>query len=173
MAAATLLCTAVGFVGALSIGDRDGARPKTTLFEVFNAKSDGISRLGAGWSFPEAWGTWSNGPRAELTLALRQPPVSDVRMSIDARIYPFFPVIEQSVRVNVNGTQVAVIERNWEDGILGGIFYVPAGVVTAQQPMRIVFEITRPTSPNDVGEGADRRKLGLGLKSVTLEYLSY
>ena len=73
-AAATLLCTALGFIGALSIGDQGGTAPKTSLFEVFNAKSEGTKRLGRGWSFPEAWGTWSDGPRAELTLALDKRP---------------------------------------------------------------------------------------------------
>ena len=171
VALAVIIGTVLGFRGMTLIQDRtERSTGKVTEFEAFTGGAEGLRLLGAGWAEPEPWGIWTVGPTARLALKLKGRPASDVRVVIDARIFPFIAAVEQTVRISINGSLVAVVERNWEEGILGGIFYVPASVINAKQPVEFVFDVARPTSPKDVQLGGDTRKLGLGLKSITLEY---
>jgi len=163
----------VGIVGVAFI--HDGASPPpshtgTRLFAAFIPGSNDMRLLGEGWAKPESWGTWTIGPRAELKLPLSRRPASDVHLSITGRIYPWYAKLEQSVRVNANGTQVAKLERGIDGDLYGGSFFIPLHVARAASPIRIVFEIKNPTAPNSIDDNPDSRPLGLGLGSIEVTY---
>ena len=167
----------LGFFGILmfldswiSTGPRKPISQESVSSQEFAAGADGTKLLGPGWSHPEKFGTWSDGPRAEIAWKLETTPVSDVDVRVEARPFPVTASIMQSVEVSVNGTRVATLKLNPEGEFRGGAFSVPLHVALTQNPLRFVFEIARPTSPSDLRVGNDTRKLGIGLKSITVQY---
>ncbi len=166
-----LFLAGLAFFGTSSFLQEKSLEAKRRLWtESFPKGGSGTWLLRKGWSAPESWGTWSEGPLAELDWPLRDQPLSDLSMWIDGRIYPFFEEPAQSVRVLVNGTYVATLTRNFEGGLYGAKFKIPLAVATARKPMRVTFEIARPTSPKSLANGSDTRLLGIGLKSIEIEY---
>ncbi len=174
-----LLCAGAGLMAVAFAGTRAYLRQgavqivHTLETEAFAKGGTGPWILKSGWSIPEKWGTWSVGPVADLVWTLRKPPVADLSMWIDGRIYPRFAEPLQQIRVSVNGARVATIERNVEGGLYGARFKIPLAVATAQKPMLIVFEIANPTSPHSLNDGTDMRRLGIGLVSIEIDYDSY
>ena len=165
--AVVLLC--VSFAMTVSYLDRRALLRKTEV-EAFAEGGSGVKLLRSGWSWQEPWGTWSNGPVSMLAWPLKATPNSPIQVWVDGRIYPFFEQPAQTIDVSVNGKQIATLERNFEGGLFGGTFRVPAQVAVTKSPMEIVFSIKKPTSPKSIGDGTDTRLLGLGLKSIELEY---
>lgn len=168
-----LVAAGVSFFATATFIDRKAASsPKIAEINLFQAGFPGTKLLRSGWHGPEAWGTWSRDHRAELEWTLGRRPASELRVWINGRIFPYVAAIEQSVRVIVNGTHVATLERNADAELYGGNFALPAAVATARSPMILTFEIANPTAPSDVGPSQDRRKLGVGLIRIELEYES-
>ena len=144
--------------------------PPVFQFEAFNTMSDGPRLLLKGWSKPEHWGTWTNGPRANLNWSLDRQPTTDIRVLVKGYIYPRDANIRQAIQVLVNDKPVTVIERNHEGDIYGGNFDIPRSVALSRDPMRIEFVVENPMSPLSLGDSDDARKLGLGLESIELAY---
>lgn len=140
--------------------------------EAFNAAAPGIRMLGTGWSTPEAWGTWSVGSKAELVLKLDPKPADDVQLALEARGFPHLVDNLQKIHVSVNGTRIASLEPNFEGVIRNAVLKIPATVANLREPMQVLFEIARPTSPRDLNLGNDTRALGIGLMGATLRYRS-
>lgn len=176
---ALLLCAGAGLMAAAFTGTRTYLRQgavqivHTVETEAFAKGGTGTWILKSGWSIPEKWGTWSDGPAADLVWTLRKAPLADVSMWIDGRIYPRFAKPPQRIGVSVNGAKVATIERNAEGGLYGARFKIPRAVATAQKPMHIVFDVANPTSPHSLDDGTDMRRLGIGLVSIEIDYDSY
>jgi hypothetical protein len=137
---------------------------------VFAAGNQGIRLLGKGWASPESWGIWSIGPTAELAIQLEHMPADNVDLRLEARAFPHLPNNMQRVNVVVNGSRLSTLEANTEGILRGPPISIPAKVAAASRPMRIVFEITRPSSPKDLNLGQDTRQLGIGLMGISLEY---
>jgi hypothetical protein len=135
------------------------------LFLTVDAKvGDSLPMLGCGWGSPEAWGTWTLGPRADMHLSI-QPPSSDV--TLRAVVQPFVGQRkEQEVKVSADGIPVAV----WT---------IPAGEpreltaripqpVTSDGDVRVTFDIVYPSSPRDSGLSTDARKLGMWVSWISI-----
>ena len=163
------VCGIAAFVGMKLYLDGPAATPfDSEVTEIFTTSGNGGKLLGTGWSAPERWGTWSEGPRAELGWKLAAPPIGDLRFAIRGLIYPPYAEANQTVQVSVNGTHVATLRTNSDGGIRGGEFTVPAKAAGVNDPMQIVFQVERPVSPAELHLGNDARKIGLGLKSITV-----
>jgi len=145
--------------------------PKLTAGET-HACAMGMSgslMLATGWSVPEPWGTWSEGPVAKILLDL-----SDISFAKGATIefdtMPFLPssLIMQRVRVSTNDSAIA----EWifsQDEMAQGWKAVPRSIRIEVKDFglegRVVLEFTieKPVSPQEAGLSQDTRKLGFAI----------
>lgn len=129
---------------------------------TFAAGQAGSTALEDGWSWPETWGTWSEGGTATILLTLPQAAMPQ-RLAIDAIGFGPQAGRPQPVTVLVNNREAA----RWELPDGAAVTHhvpVPAGGVT-----RIEFRPARPMSPRARGMGTDPRRLGLGLVGLRAE----
>ena len=133
---------------------------------AFDLASPALFCLVSGWSTPEAWGTWSEGPTAKLRL-----PLAGARgrwralFTCKAFGPPHAPVTVQAR----GGSAAQAVD--WS---------MPADVIVQREldvdasgdDVTVQFTFPNPASPRDLGLAADSRQLGLGLIAVTLVRLS-
>ncbi len=119
--------------------------------------SDACYLLGAGWSFVETWGVWSDGPVVGLDL-----PVVAGKHAVLLTVVGFSPQNRQSVRILINGAAQ-------------GSAFVPAArrstlsisvPPSAMGELHITLRIKHPGSPAAAHLGGDERQLGLGLIAI-------
>lgn len=126
------------------------------------AGQPGTSLLGAGWSAPEDWGVWSDGPLA--TLVLRLPPEKPVTLTVSANALPRRQSPTRAVAVLVGGAVVGT----WIIGPEQATFSVT--LPPSPGPALVVrLRIEDPVSPIQMGLGEDPRRLGVALRSVRLD----
>ena len=121
--------------------------------------------LGTGWSLPEPWGIWTDGPEATIRLPCN-------------RYQPYFDRPEVMLTLDAVGFGARTIAvTNADRTVFSGTVeeLAPLNLVGAVDGCRngpIVFRIAiaDPTSPSEVGFSQDRRKLGLGLVSFSLDW---
>jgi hypothetical protein len=125
---------------------------------------------GAGWSFPEPAGTWSDGKRAKLNLQLPQDTKSDVVLT--TRLIPYvatgFP--PPSVAVEVAGVEVA----RWPaiaDSPAVRCAVIPAHLLSAGR-LDLTLNIDAAPSPANLKTSGDVRELGVLVQSVVLDEAS-
>ncbi len=131
----------------------------------FAAGGDSYRFTTSGWSHPEPAGTWSDGVAASLTFrvpATKRPLRVSAKLS--AHIKP--PVVEaQFVHVYVRGEKIAT----WR--------VADAAVFTALIPrqfagsgglVNIDLHIPGAVSPQQIGSGADSRRLGIQCSEMTI-----
>ncbi len=148
----------------------DPRRSKIVEAEFFGSGPKSSRLVRSGWYPAESWGSWSNGPTAQVEWRLVGRPLGDVDVNIDGRIFPYYADVAQSIRVVVNERSVAVLQRNDEGELYGANFRIPREVAAARTPMKIVFQIANPTAPSSVIKSNDQRKIGLGLGTMKLSY---
>jgi hypothetical protein len=121
--------------------------------------------LGGNWSLREQWGVWSGGHRANITFDASSLPDS-FTVAIQANLFPPVPSLTQTVRVLDESENLLTIISNEQPN---GEFIVKMQKLPAQLgPLRsLIFDIDVPTSPQELGTSQDRRKLGVGLVSLT------
>jgi hypothetical protein len=163
---------AAGFYATLRYLNAPAVPERSPLFqeEFFSSGASGVKLLGSGWHQPENWGTWSNGPRATLSWTLDFEPLSSLQLKVEGRAFPVQVDRLQTIHVEVNGSHVGTMQSSVEGRLRNSSIEFPRSVAMRQAPMQIVFLIDRPTSPDELGAGRDRRKIGLGLSSVLLQY---
>ncbi len=135
----------------------------------FDAGGTGVAYLGNGWSAPEAWGVWSDGPRAELSLPV--DPRGRMELGLACEVGAFVPLdrSEQRVEVWINGVSSAVWQLEatpgWRELRVPPQALQPAG---ATLWLSVRFEIASPSSPKARGDSDDARQLGLALRRLKL-----
>jgi len=134
----------------------------------FNQGSAGVY-LRSGWSGQESWGTWTDGPSAELHLPLGQAPADgDCELVLKCQL---IAPGRQEVRVLLNGNHIGVIgpypEAAGRHLVTREMRFPFEGKLLRQHNV-IVFVIERPVSPQELGLSKDPRKLGLGLVSLKI-----
>jgi len=119
--------------------------------------------LKTGFSGAEFWGSWTDNTQVVIEL-----PAKDIakegtlflRTLVDGYVYP--PKLErQIVDVFFNNHKVA----KWiftKRGKQIKEIKIPQNLLNTAQSLRISFSIPNATSPKQVGESEDNRKLGLG-----------
>ncbi|WP_347904603.1 DUF6311 domain-containing protein [Pseudomonas purpurea] len=133
--------------------------------QLFNQVS---TQLVSGWSVPEAWGTWSNQTEAEIALRVSAPVHS---LTLDAIVFvqPNHPT--QDLIVTINNVQALSARLIKADGNPIEIPLTPAlqQAIAADGMMRIRLQLPNAISPKALGMGGDDRRLGLGLKALTVQ----
>ncbi len=125
--------------------------------------------LGDGWWGSESAGTWSAGPRAELGLRLATKPSGDLKLLLDGHglLAPAQPSL--TVEVEANGTAVGRI--SFDAAAPGGerAVSIPGGLLGEDGELRLSLLSSPWHSPAELGLSADRRPLGLFVRSLVLE----
>jgi hypothetical protein len=129
---------------------------------AFVEGTDSRSTLSLGWAAPEAWGTWSEGPRSLLILRLRGP-VSELEFTAAPVTRPGGPLI---VNVSVDGQPTCT----WQLAVNAPRVYTvplslgPDGM--RERVVRIGFAYSDFRSPTALGNSPDPRQIALGLRQV-------
>lgn len=123
--------------------------------------------LAEGWGRVEEWGTWSEGPEAEVVL--RIPPEARA-ISIEAAAFVQPSHTRQRVEVLINGVEALSTQfTRLQDNTLE-LPLTPAirETINADGRLRVHFHLPDAISPKALGLGSDERVMALGLKSLTV-----
>lgn len=119
-----------------------------------------------GWSYPEAWGTWTDGPAAELRLSVdRQRAAEDLQLIVQGH--------GQSGDGGGTAAQVQVNDEPVADWRFPGE-RVEHRVLLRQEllaraaPLHVAFHIESPRVPAESSASGDVRRLGIGLQHLAL-----
>ncbi|HEY8553752.1 MAG TPA: DUF6311 domain-containing protein [Burkholderiales bacterium] len=132
----------------------------------FNESARTSAYLVRGWSHPEPWGTWSEGPEAELLL-----PVSGEARNVTIEAHPLVSAShpKQRIVIEVNGVPA------WEGDVRAdsGAIDVPideTARAAAERDglLRLRFRLPDAARPKDLGINQDVRVLALGLRALTV-----
>lgn len=122
-----------------------------------------LSRLG--WSWPEAWGTWSDGPTAEILLqmsAVDRP--RHLVLEVLAMTVPEKGLLSQTVTVHANG-QLLGSRTVASPQTLS--FDIPEAAWSGTDGLlRLRLDLPKAASPQQLGQSRDRRLLGIGLRRL-------
>ena len=123
----------------------------------------------AGWSRPEAAGTWSVGERSSLAVRLAEPPAGDLVLTA----WVWGVVHEQRVPVRevevlAGGTRVATwrLERFAPEPRSARI---PLSAVGPEGVLRVTFRFPEHRSPRDMRINGDTRRIGMLLSEWQLD----
>jgi hypothetical protein len=118
-----------------------------------------------GWSNQEPTHRWTEGPRAGLSIRLRDQPDKDLLLRLKANAYLGGGLPYQTIGVVVNGREVATWQMkglDWYQSV------IPTDLVSEDGLVEVVFNISDPRSPDEVGESADTRKLGIAAHKLII-----
>lgn len=124
--------------------------------------------IAQGWSAQEPTHHWTEGDQAGLLISLGDYKSGDLLLSLHGSGYLGDGLNHQNIAVSVNGAHVA----NWEVAGLG--LYqarIPAELIPESGELNIVFDISDPKAPCDVGESTDCRKLGMSVQDILIDYV--
>jgi hypothetical protein len=132
---------------------------------AINNSEDWSRVLVAGWSAPEGWGVWSEGPQAELLLPPSSSADADIALEIttDAYVTASHPAL--TVTVTAAGEALAVWEFTHELHVRTLVLDIPHRLISPAG-VQLVFQIATPESPRRLGLSDDGRLLGLGLHTI-------
>jgi len=116
--------------------------------------------VGWGWSFPEGFGTWSEGDKAKLVLPL---PDGAKTLTLQLRALVTATHPEQKVDVWVNG-QLQQSLKLTQDSNNAVKIALPAKTPT-QDYVTIELKLPNKVKPKDIGIGDDIRELAIGMVS--------
>ena len=159
------------FVRTVQLGDaRAPAAAPYLLGTMLDFTRDGTAGpyLGDGWLAPDATGTWSVGPSAELSLGLAPPPAGDGVLAITASALTGPSRPEVAATVLVNGTAVGTLQFKQGEAIAERTLAVPHALLAGPGPLRITLELSDTRPPKALGIAPDPRPLGLSLRSLGL-----
>ncbi len=131
--------------------------------------SDGKVRaewVHSGWSVPEPWGIWTEGPVAELLLPVpKETPLQALKLELIA--YSGRPSQMQGLSVFLSGRLA------WQGDLVAGqptTIRVPIDSTDVTSGYaQATLRIADPQSPSSAGVNNDTRRLGVGLIAIELE----
>jgi hypothetical protein len=122
-----------------------------------------------GWSLPEDWGTWSDSEVSSLIVKLGQVPDGDLLLAIEGRAFVNQKYRRQEIDVSVNGVIVDRLIYASPETVELKTLRIPRSVVSGENGLVLIeFMFRHAKSPSELGSSNDRRRLGLGLISMTL-----
>lgn len=148
----------------------DSVLPGQTL--VFSAGAAGVRYLGDGWMPPEGWGVWSSMRPATLFLPVSGDwTPSKLKLQFWGQLgNP--PHTSERFRFEVKGDGPIILEATSAQPIVNvEISIGPGARAQAQADGALVIQVEAPEakSPAEMGLNTDQRKLGFGLRGVTIE----
>lgn len=134
---------------------------------LFGQANSGALHLWAGWSAPEAWGTWSEGVHAELIVPVSFK-VRSLQLEADALVSAGYPKQVLTVRINNSLALTTALTSP-----SGNLVHIPVPEdaqkkISEQGFLRLQFELPNATQPNAIGINSDDRILAIGLRAITL-----
>ena len=147
---------------------------------TFHSDGNGVRFLSEGFTKPERWGVWSDGPRASLTIPLatsgEKALPADRSIKLLIRMGAFARPENPRVHVKLKANDVKVAEWNFtynspnvknRGTLIKRIVYLPEGMSTTGI-INLVFEIDGIASPINLGLGQDTRELGIEITELQM-----
>lgn len=130
----------------------------------------GVAWLQSGWSQPEAWGTWSIGNYAVMSIDPRNFSKfpSGVKLRLSARVLVSTKHPVQRVSVSVDGKTVGSYVSKYPTGEFSMDIPIVAAVIHPRRPVIIAFSLPDAKSPAAIGINRDGRQLAIGLVRAQL-----
>jgi hypothetical protein len=150
--------------------------PHTPSFEVpseidFSLGGNGEPVLVDGWSVPESWGVWSEGSKSLLRFKLTPKTESGFMLTLNGFTFDV-PDKNQQVDVSINGKFFMRIDESSKLKEDNFKLLIPKDLIIKQDNrIEVSLKVSSPTSPQELGMSNDKRMLGFGLVSITLEPL--
>lgn len=136
---------------------------------LFTSSGLGSKYTGSGWSWPEEWGTWSDGDTADLRFGLSDSPEGDVQLLIEGHAFLAESHPLQEVDVSVNGRYLQTLKYDLQDNYGTRVVRIEEEIVVdSAGSLRVGFNIRDPQSPADLKLSGDGRRLGLGVVAIEL-----
>ena len=128
-----------------------------------------IDYLSKGFSSPEPWGTWSDGESAEIIFSISHKTAKPISVILSTN--PWLTKGHESFNVTAfcNNTKLAEYFFKKPE-IVNWTFDIPPDVLMGETNVAIKFIFTNNSSPLLVGQSADPRYLGLGMRSLQVIY---
>ena len=153
-----------------------GSQKKPQLGEVieFSAQKSGVhylngignySQEGWGWSFPESWGTWSEGQKAQIALPL---PVNQAKqLTILARVFTSPAQQKQVIEIWLNGNYQKTISLSQAGD---NPIVINLSVLKKNERFALIeFRVENQHKPSKMTNSTDTRELALGIVSARFE----
>jgi hypothetical protein len=148
--------------------------PKTDKDRIidFSSKGDGKHFLvgvaawqivGWGWSYPEAFGVWSEGDKVKLTIPLPKEQINGLELEMRALVSPNYPKQTVEVWVNSQLQKKVILTENQGNKILVDIPPSNNANTPKQDYVTIELRLPNKAKPKDLGLGDDTRELAIGL----------
>jgi Family of unknown function (DUF6311) len=119
--------------------------------------------LASGWSYPESWGTWSDGRTARINLPLPKEGAHSLDLHLNAFVTASHP--SQAFRIKVNGSPIAdtSLTKASDNHLL-----IPITSEIVRKPyVDIEFEFLNPARPiANTEKNTDKRELAIGIVSA-------
>jgi hypothetical protein len=132
----------------------------------FASGESGTALCAHGWSAPEDWGVWSDG---ELATVLLEPVEAPTGLRLSIQLQGFVPP-GTSPRACAVSLRPCGIRREIvlaaEPFVLD--LTIPPAFCGGRGPIELAFRIDRPTSPAGAGVSDDARRLGVGLRRISV-----
>jgi hypothetical protein len=130
----------------------------------FTDRGNALLFQGHGWNAREPWGTWTEGNQATLNISFSESFQDGCFMRVRAKalVHPLQP--EMRVDVSINAKKVATWVCNSGEWVEFRE-KIPAGLLPAEG-CEIVFDMTPPKSPAEMGVSIDGRRLGIGVARI-------
>ena len=122
--------------------------------------------LGAGWSDPEDFGIWSDGPVVELVLpcSFSAVGVESNRMELALNLLPFG---DQVISVQTSTREILVAHLSGESGLSLSLDEADCDRLA----IGLTIAISNPTAPAELGVSRDVRELGVALTHFDVKYV--
>jgi len=143
--------------------------PEVNKKFLFSKGGDGVPFLigigqfnnsGRGWSFPEAWGVWSEGRESRLVIPLPKSPFTSLTLEVNPLLSPKH--IEQTVQIWIDGDYALTsILKDGSHQII-----LPLNTTQRHRSyVSISLLFFNQIKPKDIDFGSDDRVLAIGLLS--------
>lgn len=133
----------------------------------FRATGNSTAFQAHGWSYPEPWGTWTDGAEAELCLNLEFPAQGDLLLEIEGECFLTEKHPSQRVAVHLGSTVLGEwrFDHHGNHGLRS--LHIPSGLLSSTQ-LRVKLHLPDARSPASLNQGSDHRHLGLALVFLRL-----
>jgi hypothetical protein len=121
-----------------------------------------------GWNDLEHWGVWSAGETSIAKFSVASPPTSPVTLELESKILvtQTSGVLELEVEVNRETVMRLCFEKS-QNTLLR--ITIPPELLSSATAF-LVFRHPSPRSPAALGQGADHRRMALGLVTANLRH---
>jgi hypothetical protein len=127
------------------------------------------ARAVGGFSWPEAWGVWTDGSSATLFLRVDAQQKSQIvlRFTVNAFVHPLHPRLDVNILANGAPSETWIFKeqhtREHER-----VLTIASDLLFNAGELWLYFSIKSPISPSELGINPDTRRLGLGFHTIEL-----